>query len=90
MPGECGGAESDHEHDLDLKPPNKIILYISCQKLPRMDSFSLTDPFCKMYIREDKTPMPPWNYVGKTETLYDNNDPEFTRSFTVNYYFEKK
>ena len=82
--------DSDVDIDnLDLNPPSKIMLYISCSNLPNKDTFSFTDPFCKMYIREDKIPLPPWNLVGKTETMHDSLNPEFATPFTVKYYFEK-
>ena len=66
------------------------MLYISCSKLQNKDTFSLTDAFCKMWVREEKNPMPPWNFVGNTETVTDSLNPEFTHPFTVKYYFEKK
>ena len=65
------------------------MLYISCNKLLNKDTFSCSDPFCKMYIREEKKPLPPWSLVGDTETIHDSLDPTFATPFTVKYYFEK-
>ena len=50
----------------------------------------MTDPFCKMWIRENKTPLPPWTAVGATETIMDSLNPDFTTPIVMNYYFERK
>ena len=55
-----------------------------------VETMSLTDPFIKLYVREKKEIMPDWQYVGQTETQMNNLDPDFQKSFQLNYYFEKQ
>ena len=52
-----------------------------------LDTFSLTDPFCEVYIRENKNDQ--WEYIGVTETQQDTLDPDFIESFKINYYFNR-
>lgn len=30
-----------------------------------------------------------WKLLGKTETIKNNLNPDFTKEFNINYYFEK-
>ena len=30
-----------------------------------------------------------WKLLGKTETMKNNLNPDFTKEFNINYYFEK-
>lgn len=43
-----------------------------------------------MWIRENKEPIPPWSWIGRTETVKDSLHPEFATPLVMNYYFEKK
>lgn len=56
--------DSDPNLDKDNAGPTQVMLYISCSNLPNKDTFSCTDPFCQMWIRELKDPLPPWNFAG--------------------------
>jgi len=55
-----------------------------------LDVTSKTDPLVKVYIREKKEPLPEWQISGQTETMKDNLNPDFTKNFTLNYYFQKQ
>ena len=71
--------------DQNLK---KIELSISCRKLKNMDFFSKSDPFVILYIKHLHTKQ--WVNMGRTETIQDNLNPNFKKTFLVDYIFEVK
>ena len=64
----------------------KVEIYFSCRNLKDMDVFSKTDPQLKLYKKIGKS----WNLVGKTEVIKDNLNPDFTKSFILDFVFETK
>ena len=52
-----------------------------------MDYFSKSDPMCVMYTQDLKSKK--YLQFGKTETIYDNLNPEFTTTFKISYFFEE-
>ena len=67
------------------EPTSEVELSISCHGLPNMDTFSLSDPMVVVYAKDGNS----WHEVGKTETIWDNLNPQFATSFDVMYYFER-
>ena len=65
----------------------KIQLFISCRKLKDMDVVGLTDPVCILHARDNE--QAPWRKVDQTETMKDNLNPDFEKSFMLEYYFER-
>ena len=63
-------------------------LFISGRKLKDLDAFSKSDPVCYFHKRDG--PQEPLKKVGETETLNNNLNPDFARSFQVDYFFEKE
>ncbi len=63
----------------------QVELFISGRKLKDLDSFSKSDPLCKLFEMKNNS----WVQVGKTEMKKNNLNPDFTEKITVNYYFEK-
>jgi Ca2+-dependent lipid-binding protein len=51
-----------------------------------MDIFSKSDPYVKVYFK--KAPNQPFLFIGKTETIDNNLNPNFKKSFFVDYIFE--
>ena len=66
---------------------SKVQLFISCRNLKDVDFVGVSDPLCNLYMREN--PAGAWQKVGSTEIMKDNLNPDFEKSFTVNFYFEK-
>ncbi|CAB4000096.1 copine-3-like isoform X1, partial [Paramuricea clavata] len=62
----------------------KVALHISCKGLLDKDSFSKSDPLCAVYIQEGGN----WKEYGRTERVGNNLNPEFSKTITINYYFE--
>lgn len=93
---EADGSADDcgHEHKLNyevdeiLHPATMVDLSISCKKLVNLDTFSETDPYCIVYIREDEKSS--WKTIGQTETIMNNLNPDFSTQISVSYYFEKR
>ncbi len=69
-------------------PSNKIILSISCRKLKDLDTFSKSDPEVHVFLRDSKTKN--YGLIGKTEMILNNLNPDFTKTFTLDFYFEKE
>jgi hypothetical protein len=49
---------------------------------------SKSDPEVHVYMRDSKTKN--YTLVGKTEMILNNLNPDFTKTFTIDYYFEKE
>jgi Ca2+-dependent lipid-binding protein len=67
---------------------NKIQLFISCRNLADLDLFTKSDPQCVVYIKDSKNLH--YTEIGKTEMINNNLNPDFTTSFTINYFFERE
>jgi len=68
------------EHD------EKVELFLSCRKLKNMDYLSLTDPQIKIYLERKGQ----FVYYDQTENIQDNLNPNFTKTFLLDYVFEVK
>ena len=64
----------------------KVNLYISGRELKDLDTFSKSDPVCRLYEKRNGQ----WISVGQTERINDNLNPNFEQAITVPYFFEKK
>ena len=40
-----------------------------------MDLFSLSDPMIVVYLKSENE----WTYIGRTEVIWDNLNPKFTK-----------
>lgn len=64
----------------------QIEIYISCRSLANKDTFSKSDPYVIMKI-PGKAPNT-WVESARTETIQDNLNPNFVKSFIYDYIFE--
>lgn len=74
-------------------------LFLSCRTLRDVDFIGVTDPQIHVYLRNKttvrnkdgslKTKGEPWTLVGSTELQKENLNPDFTKSITVPFFFEK-
>ena len=53
-----------------------------------MDVFSKSDPYVKVSFK--RVHNQPWGVLGRTETVDNNLNPNFNKSFIVDYIFEAK
>jgi hypothetical protein len=53
-----------------------------------MDIVTRSDPMCTVYSKNSKNELL-WYKFGHTETRDDDLNPDFVKSFNMNYYFEK-
>jgi len=60
---------------------DKVELALFARGLPEMDRFSSSDPFAVVFV-EDGTG---WKAVGRTETVWDEPNPDFARKVVVPY-----
>jgi len=72
--------------------PSKVQISISCKNLPKFDTRSKSDPKVFIFIEtkcyiEGKIETL-WSQIAHTETVKDNVDPSFRKTFTIDYYFE--
>ena len=61
-------------------------MYISGRKLKNLDTFSKSDPICRVYERRGNN----WVNIASTEMIKDNLNPDFEQSITLPYFFERK
>lgn len=69
-------------------PSNKVQLSLSCRNLVDLDFLSKSDPEVHVYIKDAKAKN--YSLVGKTEMILNNLNPDFTRTFNIDYFFEKE
>ncbi len=62
----------------------KLELFISCRSLKNMDFLSKSDPFVVVCLKKNNN----WVEYGRTETIMDNLNPNFTKTFLIDFYFE--
>lgn len=53
-----------------------------------MDILSKSDPEVHVYLRDSRTPQ--FTLIGKTEMILNNLNPDFTKTFMIDYFFEKE
>ncbi len=53
-----------------------------------MDYIGSSNPVVFLYIKQEHA-ADSWSYFDKTEVMKNNQNPDFEKSFIVNYYFEK-
>jgi hypothetical protein len=69
-------------------PSNKILLSLACRNLVDLDLLSKSDPIIHVFLRDSKNKN--YTLIGKTEMILNNLNPDFTKTFTIDYYFEKE
>uniref|UniRef100_A0A6B2L0E4 C2 domain-containing protein n=1 Tax=Arcella intermedia TaxID=1963864 RepID=A0A6B2L0E4_9EUKA len=58
-----------------------------CKQLADLDTLSKSDPQIIIYTKTDTNSN--WTEIGKTEIVYDNLNPKFSKSIELDYFFEK-
>ena len=71
---------------------SKVEINISCSNLPKLDVLSKSDPKVFIFIEKkgynDNNVDTVWEKFDATETIKNNSNPVFTKSFFIDYYFE--
>lgn len=65
-----------------------VDLMFGCEGLPNLDIVTKTDAFLKVFMK--RASQIEWSKIGETEVVYNNLSPWFTKSFTVDFFFETK
>jgi hypothetical protein len=63
----------------------KVQFYISARKLRNLDILSKSDPRCSVFEEINSK----WVLRGQTETMNNQLNPDFAKSITLDYFFEK-
>ncbi|CAL8074659.1 unnamed protein product [Orchesella dallaii] len=72
-----------------VNPSSQIELTISARSLLNLDQVTQSDPLCVAYI-QDSTTSWEWVELGRTETIFNNLNPEWKTKFIVDYRFEER
>ena len=67
----------------------KIEIHIACRDLLDVDIFSKSDPMVVMFIETKVGRSREWSEYGRTEVIENNLNPDFVKTFIVDYHFEK-
>lgn len=74
----------EHAEAMDMiKCPHKVQIRLSCRNLLDMDLTGKSDPYAILYAKAEKEQK--WQKIGKTKTIYNCLNPDFTENFFVNY-----
>ncbi|TRY79566.1 hypothetical protein TCAL_14816 [Tigriopus californicus] len=66
----------------------QVELAVSCRNLRPRDHFSAPDPVCLVFIKSRGSRQ--WKPLGRTEMLKNETNPEWVKTFLVDFYFEEK
>ena len=74
-----------------IQDSEPVKLFFSCKKIKDADVFSKSDPYIKVYryIENQNKGMQNTEFVGMTEVIQDNLNPDFETAINVDYFFEK-
>ena len=66
----------------------KVEVFISARDLKNSDTFSKSDPYCVLSLQAPGTTN--YSNIDKTEVIQNNLNPNWTKTFTLDFYFEAK
>merc|ERR1711963_570902 len=69
-------------------PTSMVELSLSCNNLADMDTFSKSDPFAVLYLKDSRSGH--WVYVDRTETIDNTLNPQWAKKFILEFQFEKR
>ena len=72
---------------MDTNSFEKIGLYFSARDLPKLDTFSHSDPFLVVNVIDPKTQAV--QRVGNTSVIKDTENPDWADQIVINYVFEQ-
>ena len=67
----------------------RIEIYLSCHNLKDLDVFSKSDPYIKISYKRDFSKNH-YALLGRTETINNDLNPNFSKSFSLDYIFESR
>ena len=65
----------------------QLELNLSLRNVPKMDLMSPSDPFVVVKMKDEAKNM--WKTVGKTDIIWDNPNPDFSKDIRIEYLFEQ-
>ena len=73
----------------DLTKPIRVALQLEARKLPNLDTRGKSDPFVVLYRKSDNSTSTneQWHEIARTETVYNNLNPKWSRIFNLEYQF---
>jgi Ca2+-dependent lipid-binding protein len=74
---------------MDNSISEKIEIYLCCRNIKDLDVFTKSDPYVRISYRRDFT-QKQYSLLGRTETVPNNLNPNFTKTFTLDYIFESR
>ena len=69
-------------------PTSMVELSLLCNNLADMDTFSKSDPFAVLYLKDSRSGH--WVYVDRTETIDNTLNPQWAKKFVLEFQFEKR
>ena len=69
--------------------PSQVEIHVSCQNLINKDVVSKSDPMVVLFSEQRNNDGKFWKEYGRTETIQDNLNPKFVKSFHMEYHFEQ-
>ena len=73
---------------VDSSLSNKVELSFSCRNLVDLDTFSKSDPIVQVFIKDSRAGA--YAKLGETERIDNNLNPDFVKTFVIDYFFEKE
>ena len=73
---------------VSANPTSTVELSLSADHLADMDTFSKSDPFAVLYLKDTRNNS--WVYVDRTETIDNTLNPHWAKKFVLEFQFEKR
>jgi hypothetical protein len=80
--------ETLYQHKLNLPFHAGSFTFLTLSKLANLDLLSKSDPKVELSMKNNKTQQ--WQFIGLTETVKNNLNPNFEKKFKIKYMFEGK
>ena len=64
-----------------------VQIFVSATKVKNMDMMTDSDPQCSLKSRPMFDEDTPWKFLGDTEVIDNNLNPQWLRHFSINYVF---
>jgi hypothetical protein len=87
----CTGTESVNAFALAPNASSTsplVELHVSARGLKDMDTITVSDPICVLFIPSGNLGENSWKEVARTEVIWNNLNPDWVTYFTVMYVFE--
>ncbi|KAI1724698.1 copine domain-containing protein [Ditylenchus destructor] len=88
--GRVNSCNEDEQNEGKHGSCARVVLTISAKDLRDLDPDETIDPYCVVSICDALARTRDWKEIGRTETVSNTTDPEWSTKICLTYYFEEQ